>query len=552
MNPDRPSIYQVENRSDILLGREMKVAKDTAFMELRTLRFSSEDFSVSKGNTSPPLWEKLIAVRLLYLLHRDVIASRRANKILDIKNRKESFMTGVDNTPYLWQYCEDFGRGTVTTILSYKSSVRWLVLAVIWVLCFSMALCVLYFAYTQTTARQIAWAETFALWLVMDLLLISTLEVLLMDVYLPLLISNDVQSASEIISSLAKKLKENAIVQKSGAMKSHRNRLSILQVVGNQEDNDENNFNTAEHFFASFPLAKYFSRSSASPLVLSYQTIFPPGNDYFVKSRRRITFSYWSRWLRPLNYDLETKKSTKMNIFSYSARRDFNFPSIWSQILRGPLWPIQYCCLSIFSCFLSCNALLQSLILQVECIIAVCILVEIYVYLFEHYPIEFLAGPFVIALIFFILSRTLSLVMKILNIFVSSMVNSLRRNHLAINPELRGNRIVLSSLPLVLQPAIGEDGKNASDDERIIEYKGGDSPRWERGERKILGEVKANDSDMYVEDFPDTPEVDYDEGVNIFPMHSTNSEVRDDRELSGDVPDTTREREKKVSKLLKN
>jgi hypothetical protein len=101
---------------------------------------------------------------------------------------------------------------------------------------------ILLFALTQTTDRQQAWGQSFALWLVADIFIVGTLIVLIMHVWIPAITMTDVLSIqkklTETISNYQKNLEEEKLKREKA-----KERKYLLLVNDNNDNNDNNNNN---------------------------------------------------------------------------------------------------------------------------------------------------------------------------------------------------------------------------------------------------------------------------------------------------------------------
>ena len=440
LTPESPSLFQIENRSDVLLGNGIQSSKETACRELEMMHFNSPMNSVpeetllhSKDDIDnfPSYWKNIIAKRMVYLLYHDFLASKMATKILQYKSNRDCLLINIPDTPYVWTYCEGDNYASPFSLLTYIPVVRMLAVFAIWVLCIAMGLYVLYFAYTQTKARQLAWVESFALWLAMDAFVISSLDVWVANIYIPLLIQNDVATATELIASLFRSYASHS-VGRPGDVGTNpvpslwtqrrstlgKARILRIEVSGNQEEsNDE--FNAADFFFISFRVAKYFSDFPIAKAVVSYRTCDPPGHTC-IGGNDPASLSTWGRWLRPLNYFLsktpdQSDRVDQSNGYARSPQYSENnhLPYIWSEF-KSPLSLIQHGVLNIFGFFLHCSIYVQNTALQIMLIVIVGALVELHIYIFNHYALFYLAAPTALLLVLYFVQYCYSWLIKLL------------------------------------------------------------------------------------------------------------------------------------------
>jgi low affinity Fe/Cu permease len=181
------------------LHHQMKREKQLFFMTLRT----------------DPMKNK----RLLYLFQKDLLPGIHG-MILEAKaSRDEVILKGSSKQAKL---------------------LGWIYLGVTNV---GMLFYILLFALTQTTDRQQAWGQSFALWLVAEIFIVGTLIVLIMHVWIPAITMTDVLSIqkklTETISNYQKNLEEEKLKQEKAKEKKY-----LLLV--NVENNNENSYEEKE------------------------------------------------------------------------------------------------------------------------------------------------------------------------------------------------------------------------------------------------------------------------------------------------------------------
>jgi hypothetical protein len=177
------------------LHQQMKREKQLFFMTLR----------------SDPMKNK----RLLYLFQKDLLPGIHGMVLEAKASRDEVILKGSSKQAKL---------------------LGWIYLGVMNV---GMLFYILLFALTQTTDRQQAWGQSFALWLVADIFIVGTLIVLIMHVWIPAITMTDVLSIqkklTETISSYQKNLEEEKLKQE----KAMETKYLYL-------DNDDDNNNSFE------------------------------------------------------------------------------------------------------------------------------------------------------------------------------------------------------------------------------------------------------------------------------------------------------------------
>jgi hypothetical protein len=126
---------------------------------------------------------------------------------------------------------------------------------------------ILLFALSQDSHRQQAWGQSFALWLVVEVFLVSTVSVLLMQVLIPLLTMKDV-------GIIKKKLIVNVIsFYKEMAKKKSQGTEGKDGEIGVEIKSKV--FNSAEYLFISNRLAHFYSDLRIAKMILGFQTPWP-------------------------------------------------------------------------------------------------------------------------------------------------------------------------------------------------------------------------------------------------------------------------------------
>ena len=122
------------------------------------------------------------------------------------------------------------------------------------------------FAVNQTTHRQSAWALSFALWLVVEILLVSSLTVLFTHVMVPSLIMGDV---NKIKSKLVDSIRTFNAGLKNGSKKNQALDAS------DTEDEASKPFSTTDFLFLSSRLAKKWPNLREAKIISQFKTPWP-------------------------------------------------------------------------------------------------------------------------------------------------------------------------------------------------------------------------------------------------------------------------------------
>ncbi|RYH12616.1 hypothetical protein EON65_37755 [archaeon] len=171
--------------------------------------------------------------RLLYLFQKDLMPGISGQILENKDNRDQLKLKPVSKT---------------------AKNLAWIFLALVNA---AMLFYIFLFAVSQDEYRQTAWAKSFAIWLVVEILLVSTCMVLFMHILLPSLIMKDVQAIKvKLVDSLVqyhKQLQSQDMVEKA---------------LGTT-------FNAAEYLFVSHRLASAFPKLKIAPIILAYHSVWP-------------------------------------------------------------------------------------------------------------------------------------------------------------------------------------------------------------------------------------------------------------------------------------
>ena len=122
------------------------------------------------------------------------------------------------------------------------------------------------FALTQTGPRQNAWFQSFALWLVVEILFVSTSIVFFTHIIVPLIAMKD-------LSQIKKRLMDNI---RDFNDKVHENTETKKTADGSLfTTDDKDKFNAANFLFVSTRLAKEFPELKESKIIAQFSTPWP-------------------------------------------------------------------------------------------------------------------------------------------------------------------------------------------------------------------------------------------------------------------------------------
>jgi low affinity Fe/Cu permease len=161
------------------------------------------------------------------------------------------------------------------------------------------------FAISQDNHRQIAWGRSLGIYLLLDILLISTLMVIFMHVFLPAIIMRDVakiqkkvtESIHEFYENLEKK-KEERVSGKSETThydeeeeESGLHKKSSKTAITDREKPEEGTttypFNAVKYLFLSYRVASLYPDLKAAQIILSYSSPWPKQDYQHINNVKR-------------------------------------------------------------------------------------------------------------------------------------------------------------------------------------------------------------------------------------------------------------------------
>jgi hypothetical protein len=132
---------------------------------------------------------------------------------------------------------------------------------------FAMISYVMLFALNQSTHRQGAWAMSFALWLVVEILMVSSLTVLFTHVLVPSLIMKDVNKIKSKLIDSIRTFNNN--------MKNADKKKALTYDGGSSSEEKDQGFNSADFLFVSTRLAKQWTDLRESKIIAQFRTPWP-------------------------------------------------------------------------------------------------------------------------------------------------------------------------------------------------------------------------------------------------------------------------------------
>ena len=151
-----------------------------------------------------------------------------------------------------------------------------------WALLFAMNAGMLFYVFLFGVSRdghhQAAWAKSFGIWLVMEILLVSSVMVLVMNVLVPMLTMKDIKKIKmklvDTIVQYNRKLHERMDRDGDGSL------LETSSTV----------FNAAQYLFVSYRLAREYPELRVSKIILAYETPWP--RQSYLRTTQAVTQTY--------------------------------------------------------------------------------------------------------------------------------------------------------------------------------------------------------------------------------------------------------------------
>jgi len=249
-----------------------------------TSLFRSQSTTASTGSVSQRVLMDLVSV------HAAIRAEQEAAVITDLthkeKGKRLMFLFQRDLLPGIsGKILESKGQRDNATAhhVSYASKVvGW---AFIGALNVGMLAYILLFALSESVDRQGAWATSFALWLVVEILLVSSATVIFTHIFIPSLIMKDVNKIkSKLVESIRKF--NNSIKRGNDGDNS------------SAEEEEEPAFSTTDYLFVSSRLAKNWPTLRESKIIAQFKTPWPKQSyqrEVNVTSMYKKKFSFLTR-----------------------------------------------------------------------------------------------------------------------------------------------------------------------------------------------------------------------------------------------------------------
>jgi hypothetical protein len=223
----------------LIHNENKKTVRYLLSLELENL-YEEVDNERMKFDTVKYQTEREKGKRLLFLLQKDLMPGI-SGQILECKDqRDEVVVKGVSKSAKVF---------------------AWSFLAI---LNLSMLFYVFLFAISQDPYHQRAWAKSFGIWFVVDLLLVSSCTVCFMHVFIPSITMKDV-------NKIRRKLVESIIkYETSVSDKDPKYRNDT-----NSDDESMSTFNAAKYLFLSYRMATLYPDLKVSQIIQQFSTPWP-------------------------------------------------------------------------------------------------------------------------------------------------------------------------------------------------------------------------------------------------------------------------------------
>ena len=216
--------------------------------------------------------------RLIYLFIKDLLGSANS-KILEAKESRDN-------------------KQSPTVSLATKTVVWGIILLTLGGMLFYVYL----FAMRQTASRQSSWFKTFIIWLLLELLLVSSAIVLVTHVFIPSFVLDELKHIREKTVAEIRAYREafksrlnekKASLVESGEGIDDAKLMKELQILFAEEMMNKQEFNAAKYLFVSNRVAKEFPNLPISGSVLSYSTQWPQQS---MTNEKHLSDNYNSRY----------------------------------------------------------------------------------------------------------------------------------------------------------------------------------------------------------------------------------------------------------------
>ncbi len=187
------------------------------------------------------------------------------------------------------QVLESHDRREEITQKPYSQELKYACWVLLFIMNFGMLFYIFLFGVSRDTHHQAAWAKSFAMWLVMEIIMVSSVTVLVMNVFVPSLLMKDVKKIKmkliDTIVQYNKKLHSATTNDFGHEGKDNADGDMSVELVKSPLD-----FNAAQYLFVSYRLAKKYPELRVSKIIAAYQTPWP--RQSYLHVSKEVTKSY--------------------------------------------------------------------------------------------------------------------------------------------------------------------------------------------------------------------------------------------------------------------
>jgi hypothetical protein len=192
--------------------------------------------------------------RILYLFQKDLMPGLNA-MILESKGKR------------------DF-KSDIFKVEPYQKVIAWLFIITLNV---SLLFYIYLFAIRQSIVRQQAWFQTFIIWLILEIFIVSTIVVLVSHIAIPSIIMKDLQRVKKRLLKTIQDYDKSLYTEDF-------DKINILH---------PKSFNAADYFFVSYRLASLYPSLAVSKIISKFHSPWPHQS---YKKTRNLSKSYSKRF----------------------------------------------------------------------------------------------------------------------------------------------------------------------------------------------------------------------------------------------------------------
>lgn len=270
-------------------GSKQKSVRSVILTELLHVH---EDFLKEQENTfnKPLISKKVKSKRLMQLFQKDLLPGVTGLILENKRNRDNAKVRQVSKS---------------------AKTIGWILLGC---LNLSMFIYVFLFVLAESASRQSAWIESFILWIVFEILLMSTTTVLVMNIMIPAMIMSEVMQIKEKLMDSVKQyhhsLHSTEVTEESDQLVLESSQLQEIEHLSNPK-----RFNAASFLFLSYRLASQFCHRSRGVKTQTTET----KESLKVAQIIRQFSTPWPRQSYQRSFDVAQKYSKKTSAISRSA-----------------------------------------------------------------------------------------------------------------------------------------------------------------------------------------------------------------------------------------